>query len=247
MIDGLKAGAIFLFTLFMLNAVAQAQAPKSSYSGEACLKRLSEGRNRFKAKLPLKGLRVLKRNLDRLAPKLEVKHRALFIDYSKSSIFKRSYIVDFRTCDLLTEDYVAHGGAVYTPKYINWADPDRDGVLNTCMRQGGNRTNMTRPGLFVTRGCHVTRQKGWPKINKSCHGVKLYWLQDGGSDSKNHTMVRGVVLHEHVQMKNNTRVKPMGQGCPIYAPGELKKMLKYGVYSGFLVYLYVPQCAGWNR
>jgi hypothetical protein len=102
---------------------------------------------------------------------------------------------------------------------------------------------MTRPGLFITAGCHQTRLPNWPYINSSCHGVKLR----GQEDRNNDAFERGVVLHEHLGMEEGTAVKSVGQGCPIFAPGRLKSLLPYGIMSGMAVYLHAPQCDSGSR
>lgn len=276
MIDGVKAGALILFTLFMLNTIANAEvkpseiplptrnpkrvtgtlataktAPKAvekSANAKAldnedpCLIKLATGQNRMKAKLPLAGLKKLKAALEARSNQssLKLKEIALLVDYTKSSKQKRGYIVDFKACDVLNQEYVAHGGAIYNPRYVNWGNPKSDGMLEYCLNDKGLRKNMTRPGLFLTVGCHKTRQKGWPIVQGGCHGVKLQGLEERNNDVFN----AGVVLHEHVQIPNDGSIKLMGQGCPIFPPGHLKALInQYDFMKGMLVYLHAPQCA----
>jgi hypothetical protein len=221
-----------------VHAAGKALPPDSS--AVDCSKSLSQGRNRFGIKVPLDALRKLEKGLKTHASRLKEKSQGLLVDYSLNSKKKRSYLVDFKSCDLLTTDYVAHGGAIVRNGVTEIdGDPNRDGQLDSCKNRRGNRTNMTRPGLALTAGCHQTQQSGWTTIRGNCHGVKLIGLERSNSD----IYQSAVVLHEITALKENSGIKPMGQGCPAFAPGRLKDLLQYGLFEGALVLVHAPQCS----
>lgn len=203
-----------------------------------CLRRLVAGENRMKAKLPAKALKKLATAMADKKNSLQDDAVALLVDYSKSSKEKRAYIVDFKSCDVLSEDYVVHGGAwMEGKKVFRDGDPDSDGMLDTCKNRKGKTKNMTRPGMYVTRGCHESK-KNWSTIYSDCQGIKLWGLDKTNADAFN----SGVVLHELKEIKKDESVKVMGQGCPAFAPGRLKALTKYGLANQTLVYVHAPQC-----
>src|SRR5690606_10784973 len=138
---------------------------------------------------------------------------ALLVDYEKDSTQKRAYWLDLKSCSVITEEYVIHGGADRRPQEII-----RDGErLKSCKNRDGSRTNQTRPGFMLAGGCHTTG-KDWPRIAGDCAGVKLRGLEDRNSD----VLSSGVVIHEHVLIKNRSTVQPIGQGCLAFPKGRLK-------------------------
>ena len=251
----LRAFALIVIGVLLTVAFAQAQeermTPAAAPASSACLAKLAQGVNRFKVKLPLAGLKKLNESMARkLAGKipnklgrLKTTDMALFVDYTKNSRVKRGFMIDFKACDLATADYTAHGGATYRPYRRFDGDPNDDGMLDYCLRRDGTRQNMTRPGFFVTGGCHVTRLPNWPYITSHCHGVKLHGQEDRNSDA----FTKGVVLHEHEGMNDDDQVKAVGQGCPIFAPGRLRALMRYDLLSGMAVYLHAPQCDSGSR
>lgn len=203
-----------------------------------CIARLTKGENRFKVELPAAPLKRLAKAMNDKSLKLQGDAVALLVDYSRSSKEKRAYIVDFKACDVLSEDYVAHGGA-YVLKGKTYIDGDKngDGLLDTCKNRKGTTKYMTRPGLYVTRGCHQS-QKNWSTVHADCEGIKLWGLDKTNADAFN----AGVVLHELKEMKQDSSVKVMGQGCPAFPTGRLKKLTRYGLVSDTLVIVHAPQC-----
>lgn len=205
---------------------------------EKCLNALAEGENRFKVKINKVALNNMSQGFDEYDGRLDLSEAVLLVDYSINSRRKRAYLIDLKSCDVLAHEYVAHGGAIYTPRTIVWSEPKRDGNLETCVRTGGVRQYMTRPGFYVTAGCHVTQQKNWTRVYGGCHGIKLQGLEKSNKEA----IRAGIVLHEHTLVPNTNEVKPIGQGCPIFPPGRLKAMTRFGIQRDTLVYLYVPQC-----
>ena len=203
-----------------------------------CLKRLVSGENRMKVSLPAVALKRLAKGMANKDLSLQQDPVALLVDYTRSSKEKRAFIVDFKACDVLSEDYVAHGGA-YKLKGKTFIDGDRngDGTLDSCKNRQGTSKYMTRPGLYVTRGCHQSN-KNWSTVHEDCEGIKLWGLDKTNADAFN----SGVVLHELKEMKQDSSVKVMGQGCPAFPTGRLKKLVRYGLDNETLVYVHAPQC-----
>lgn len=218
---------------------APTPTPKPLSPLERCIENLAEGKNSFKAKVNKKALKFLVRGMKKFRDKVETPHRALLVDYTLNSREKRSYLIDFKACDVLAWEFVAHGGAIYTPRMIVWSEPKRDGYLARCVKGDGTRQYMTRPGFYVTAGCHVTQKPNWPVVYNGCHGIKLIGLEARNREAFD----AGIVLHEHKYVPNSREIKPIGQGCPIYPPGRLKAMTRFEIQEGLLVYLYVPQCS----
>lgn len=216
--------------------------PKPLSREERCINELSEGKNSFKAKVNKSALKFLLRGMKKYRDEVENKRLALLIDYSQNSRVKRSYLIDLKACDILAWEYVAHGGAIYTPRTIIWSEPKRNGYLERCVKDDGTRQYMTRPGFYVTAGCHITQKRNWPVVYDGCHGIKLMGLEERNREA----FQAGIVLHEHTYVPNTNVIKPIGQGCPIYPPGRLKSMTRFGIQEGMLVYLYVPQCSTAN-
>lgn len=228
--------SILLFVFSVLAIVGTARFAQASDEPRTCAEKLAEGQNRLKIKINKTALNKMFRGLR--IHKASVKQKdVLLVDYSLNSKEKRGYVIDVKACEVLAHEYVAHGGTVYNPSLIRYGDPEHDGMLNRCLHHDGTRTNMTRPGFFVTRGCHETK-KDFPIVTGRCGGVKIWGLEARNNDAFN----AGVVLHEHEGMFEGDDVKPEGQGCPIFAPGRLKRLLQYDLFEGALVYLYVPQC-----
>jgi hypothetical protein len=221
----------------ILLAVSVSEGAGNSLS-ETCIKSLSQGRNRLRVKVNATALRNLRDGLVKYSDYLKDDSEALLIDYSLNSKVKRAFLVDFKSCDILANEYVIHGGVVYHPVVLRDGDANDDGMLDKCINRHGNTKNMTRPGFAVTAGCHQTKENGWTKLNSSCQGVTLM-----GLDKSNQDILRsGVVLHEHLSIPDDTSIKPVGQGCPAFPPGRLKSMLGVVLMKGFLVYTYAPQC-----
>lgn len=207
-------------------------------SGLTCVERLAMGKNKFNTKINKKALTLAYQGLQRFRDDLQDYNQVLVVDYSKSSKNKRGYLIDFLKCEVLAYENVAHGGTVYTPDLIRYGDTNHDGILDKCVHANGTRTNMTRPGFMVTAGCHES-QKDFPIIGGLCKGIKLKGLESRNDD----VFFSGVVLHEHDQMTNDSKIKPEGQGCPIFASGRLQSLVQFGLWEGVLVYLHVPQCS----
>lgn len=223
-----------LFTMFVAGPSFGAYVPMNAQ----CLEKLASGQNRLKVKLPARALRKLARAVAK--PALRNEGIALLVDYSKNSKEKRAYVIDFKSCDVLSADYVMHGGAYHDPEPHHDGDPNFDGMLDRCKNRQGTRTNMTRPGLYVTSGCHISPsyKRFWTRIKGDCQGVKLRGLEKTNDDAFN----AGVVLHEHTMMTTDQSIKPMGQGCPTFAPGRLQKLLRYGLMERTFVLVHAPQC-----
>ncbi len=238
-IQSLFLGVTILVNLaFVANAEASADDSRSRSGGRgSCLSRLAQGRNSFHVKIKPQALRKMFAGHRRFNAELTEKNLVLLVDYSIPSQKKRGYLIDLKACDVLAHEFVAHGGTIYTPRLVRYSDPDQDGLLNRCVHRDGTRTNMTRPGFYVTMGCHMT-QKNFPLVSGRCGGVKIWGLEKRNDDAYN----AGVVLHEHEAMFEGPAIKPEGQGCPIFAPGRLKQLLQHNIFEGALVYLYVPQC-----
>lgn len=227
------------FITFTLGSLLSVSALAGGYKVSSdCLKRLVQGENRMKVSLPAVALKKLAKAFADKNMSLQEDPIALLVDYSRSSKEKRAFIVDFKACDVLTEDYVAHGGA-YILKGKTFIDGDRngDGKLDSCKNRQGTSKYMTRPGLYVTRGCHQSN-KNWSQVQGDCEGIKLWGLEKSNADAFN----SGVVLHELKEMKQDSSVKVMGQGCPAFPTGRLKKLVRYGLDNETLVYVHAPQC-----
>ena len=203
----------------------------------ACIERLSRGENRHRVALPKAGLKRLAAGYQRWPGYGTNKRYGLFVDYTRNSRDKRAFLIDFQACDVLFSEYVIHGGTTYNPLAF-YGDPNRDGLLDHCRQPNGSRQYMTRPGVYVTRGCHQTKLQGWPQIYKDCEGIKLEGLERSNGDAYR----AGVVLHEHEAIPNDASMKFEGQGCPSMPAGALKPMVPYGLMRGALVLLYAPQC-----
>lgn len=230
--QGLLGLTLLFAVLTLLPATGQAGAdgPRS------CVDKLADGENRLKVKINKTALEKMFRGLRKFRSVVSQKN-ILLVDYSKNSKVRRGYVIDVNACDVLAHEYVAHGGTVYNPVLVRHGDPEHDGLLDKCVHRDGSRKNMTRPGFYVTRGCHMT-QKNFPLVTGVCGGVKIWGLEKRNDDA----WAGGVVLHEHEGMFEGDKVKPEGQGCPIFAPGRLKDLMKFEIFQGALVYLYVPQC-----
>lgn len=69
-------------------------------------------------------------------------------DYSKSSTTKRYFLLNMDTGNI-QRFKVSHGSG--SKKNRKFGDPDHDGYIDRCQHLGSNsRTNMTRPGFFIT-------------------------------------------------------------------------------------------------
>lgn len=207
---------------------------------ENCVEGLSIGRNAFKTRINEEAIRELRDGLRQYRSKLNTTDMALLVDYSKNSKSKRAYLIDFKKCEVISHEYVIHGGAIYHPREIRWGEPERDGQLKRCVKSDGTRKYMTRPGFYHTMGCHHTQLNGWTTVYGDCNGIKLNGLEKSNAEA----YTSGIVLHEHVQIPNDSSVKPLSQGCPAFPPGRLKAMATRGIATGMLVFLYVPQCKG---
>jgi hypothetical protein len=172
---------------------------------------------------------------------------AILVDYSKNSKEKRSYLVNMERCEATARAYVIHGGRYEKLKFKD-GDPNNDGMLDTCTNKDPKFRHkyMTRPGPYVTAGCHVTGETGWTVLwkegSKVCQGIGLDGLLKGVNDD---ALAAGVSLHEHVLIKADEKVKPVGQGCPAYHPGDLKSMLSKRIEHSTLVYIYAPMCGNY--
>lgn len=215
-----------IFALFAAHASASIT--------DSCIKKLAQ-ENRFHVKLPEKAVLILAKAIDH---GVSSNSEALLIDYSQNSRSRRAFLVNFSTCDITTREHVIHGGTIYHPSVQNFGELHHDGMLNRCLRPDGTRKNMTRPGLFITAGCHVTREQNWTSITNSCQGANL--------ESRNSKIptsaIAGVVLHEHIAIHDDGSILPAGQGCPAFPPGRLKALVPHGVMRGMLVYVNAPQC-----
>jgi len=224
-----------LLLLLWLGTSAQA----NSISPEACIEKLRAGQSQG-YRLPGKGLRRLYASMGRR--EIKQKTHALFIDYTRSSAQRRAFLLDLKMCEIVRAGHTLHGGKEPSPSPIQDGDPNHDGYLDACVNRYGTRQFMTRPGAYVTGGCRSTRLQGWPALTNDprCTGVGLIGLEstNQGTDEA------GVKLHEHTYLRDEDYIKPLGQGCPAFAPGVLKPMLGYGILRGALVYAYAPQCDG---
>lgn len=181
--------------------------------------------------------------------KISNKKYGLLIDYNQNSKEQRSYLIRIDNCTVVAKEYVIHGGHGSPDGKgkvkFKGGDANSDGKLDKCVVDG-SRTNMTRPGPFITDGCHETQKKNWSVLwndgAKKCQGIRLVGQVSGVNDPG---VAAGVVLHEHTAIKNNDSIKPVGQGCPAYPKGKLKGMVKHGITEGTLVYVYAPQCGSY--
>lgn len=223
---------ILLLALFSLPAEA------GTGKFEHCIAKLRAGENSLGVRLPGKGLRPFFASFDR--PEIKNKDFGLFIDYSMSSYFRRAFLIDVKRCDIALSGHALHGGKEPHPSTIQDGDPDHDGFLDQCVNRYGTRKYMTRPGTYVTGGCRRTSLKGWPALTEdpNCTGVGLIGLDD----TNRGTDEAGVKLHEHTYLRDADYIKPLGQGCPAFAPNVLRPMLNYGILRNSLVYAYAPQC-----
>ena len=176
----------------------------------------------------------------------------LIVDYSLNVSEDRQFLLDLNRCRVLKKVRVAAGGSYRkspgSNEWIHDGDPNMDGRLDKCKNRRGTRQYMTRPGFYVTRGCHQTGQHNWEKWpvlwGRACRGVKLHGLESQNSEA----MRAGIVLHEHRVLSRNRALWSGGQGCPTTAPGELKSTIRSADRAGFdlregtLVHLYAPQC-----
>lgn len=210
----------------------------SAHANSDCIARLSAGQNSQRVRLNAEGLRRFFAGFSRA--QIRNKQVGLFIDYSINSYYRRAFLIDVKACDILLTGHALHGGKEPHPSLIQDGDPDGDGMLDRCINRYGTRRFMTRPGTYVTGGCRKTSLKGWPALtdDPTCTGVGLI-----GLDSTNQgTDQAGVKLHEHTYLRDSDYIKPLGQGCPAFAPGVLAPMLNHGLLRGSLVYAYAPQC-----
>jgi len=206
---------------------------------DICVERLAAGQNSQRIKINRQALREALSGLRRFQTSLTTPSSVLLIDYSRRSTVKRADLIDFRRCDIVAHEYAIHGGAVYRPYEQNWGEPKRNGMLQYCVRPDRSRQYMTRPGFYVTAGCHMTAKQNWTQVYGQCQGVKLAGLERRTAEA----MSAGIVLHEHLRIPNDGSIKPVGQGCPAFPPGRLEKMFAYGLQlQGTLVYVYAPQC-----
>ena len=203
----------------------------------ACIKALSED---AELKMNKKALEKFFSHFKTYGSSISNKRYGVLIDYKRPSTQKRSYLIDIKNCDVVSWEYVIHGGQ---SKETKAGDPDSDGDLDKCTHSNGSRTNMTRPGPFVTDGCHETAKKGWKTLwkegKRNCQGIRLNGFLAGVNDPN---VAAGVVMHEHIAVKNDGKIKPVGQGCPTYAPDRLKAKLRYKLQQGTLIYIFAPQC-----
>lgn len=230
-----------IVALMSSSASALAATPQIAQVQQApatCVDALAAGRNRLKVKVNKAALQELLNGLNKVKSAAQVKNRAILVDYSRNSKQKRAYLIDFKACDVLAHEYVIHGGAIYSPRYVNWGEPARDGMLKNCVKDNGSRKYMTRPGFYLTAGCHHTEQNNWTTVYQDCNGIKLRGLEKGNREA----IEAGIVLHEHRYIHNDNSIKPLSQGCPAFPPGRLQAMARYGIPTETLVYLYVPQC-----
>ncbi len=202
-----------------------------------CLRRLAQGKNRFGEPLPFAALRKMTIAKEKSRSQLSQDRFALLIDYSRNSRDRRAFLIDFAACDVVAAENVIHGGSIYRPE-THWGDPNQDGQLDHCAHVNGSQKYMTRPGAFVTAGCHQTRLTGWTHLSRNCQGIKLVGMDSYNSDA----FEKGIVLHEHVEIPNDATVKPTGQGCPAFPMGRLKNLLRYGLMEGTILYVHAPQC-----
>jgi hypothetical protein len=204
-----------------------------------CIQKLGRGENRFGVRVSVKALTRLQNGLKQFASAVTEPDRGLLVDYSMNSKAKRAFLIDFKTCDVLANEYVIHGGTVYHPVEQRFGNPVDDGMLKYCLRPNGSHQDMTRPGFFLTHGCHHSSEEGFTTVVDNCQGVVLQGLQSNNREAES----VGVVLHEHESIPNDNSIKPVGQGCPAFPPGRLQSLLKYNIFSGALVFLYAPQCS----
>ncbi len=226
------------FLLFILTLAVFLSAQAAPSTNQACIKALSEGQNRFRTQINIKALRKLVAGMRTYHGRLNEKSLALLVDYTLNSKLKRSFLIDFKSCDVIAHEHVIHGGTIYSPILQRMGDLNGDGILDKCINNKGTTKYMTRPGFAVTQGCHSTNYE-WPEISGRCKAIKLIGLQ---KDNVKEFAPAGVVLHEHPSIDPFNNVKLEGQGCPAYAPGKLRDMVQKGLGGGVLVYVYAPQC-----
>lgn len=203
----------------------------------ACFQKLSRGENYYRTQIPLAALERIEAGYKRWPGYTKNRRYAMLIDYTRNSRDRRAFLIDFQACEVVASEFVIHGGTTYHP--LNYfGDPNRDGFLDYCRQPSGSRQFMTRPGVYVTRGCHQSNLQGWPQIYKDCEGIKLEGLEASNRDA----FRAGVVLHEHVAISNDDSMKLEGQGCPTMPPGALSPLVPYGLMRGALVLMYAPQC-----
>lgn len=227
----------FVTFLMALSASVTALA----FDAKKCAADLTEGRNNFRVKLNSVAVNNLFGYYLKNKSRIGNKDYTVLIDYSLSSKEKRAFLIDMGRCEIIANEVTIHGGH-YSKESFTEGDPDHDGMLDRCVRKNGSRKYMTRPGYYLTNGCHRTQLKGWTVLfGQDCQGIDLVG-QNKGINSKD--VAVGVVMHEHIAVRDDQSIKPVGQGCPTFAPGQLKAMVRYGVHQQTLVYLYVPQCKG---
>lgn len=188
--------------------------------------------------VPERPLKRMYRFLQEYGDEVPNKEWMSFVDYSVSSKTKRFYLLDMNNCKYYKE-YVAHGsGLQYRVKR---GDPEHDGYLNRCKYQGRTQ-NMTREGMQIIKGWHYSRKR-WPILNfkNRAKGLKLHGLEKQNRE----VFRRAVVMHEQRYVSNRGRIQGRSFGCPAFAPGRLKYILRVsnGNYNkGTLFYVHAPMC-----
>lgn len=238
----MRLGRLLIWALAIFTGGLGARSEASAGPGvdPSCVDRLAKGRNRFGEPLPRAALEKISHDFQRLEKHLDQRRFALLIDYTRNSRDKRAFMIDFQTCEVLASEYVIHGGSVYHPAEHHFGEPAHDGMLRNCRNPDGSNHYMTRPGSYVTWGCHQSANAHFPALNQQCKGVKLWGVDRTNGDA----FAAGVVLHEHVNIPNDASVKLPGQGCPAFPPGRLRSLLRYGLFRHALVTVWAPQCGG---
>ena len=172
-------------------------------------------------------------------------------DYGKRSNKKRFFLVNIKTGEV-KKHKVSHGsGKQFGIKY---GDSKHRGYLKKCQGPTGSRTNMTRPGFFVTAELYHSYKsshkpfyykkgkkiEGWPNFTSGKlpkNGLRL----DGLTPSVNkRARQNGVVIHGAGY--NRGTLMGRSSGCPSLRPDEASDIV-HTIKNGSLYYASVPQCS----
>ena len=139
------------------------------------------------------------------------------IDYSKPSTFKRLWVFDLRSHELLYEELVAHGKG--------------SGEKNATMFSNGPETHQSSIGLFETRDAY---------IGKNGYSLRLNGLDVGFNDR---ALERAIVMHGAAYV-SDAFAQTQGRlgrswGCPAVREGIARDLIDR-VKSTGLIFAYYP-------
>lgn len=159
-------------------------------------------------------------------------------DYTKNSSEKRFWLLSMTDGSVINEK-VSHGGG--DPKLDKYTG---NGELKKCINDNGTKTNMTRPGIYVTKDLYysekhdriIKKDQNWPKIDGNYNGLELAGLEASNEDANR----SGVVMHG-ANYNHEEGIMGRSYGCPAFVPEKAKEIISK-VKGGSLFYAYAPQC-----